>query len=165
MTERAAPLLVTLARQAVHSLLLPLHPVLADASVTEVMVNGPDHIWVERGGALARVALHLPRGQLEALARLLANLARCPRFEQAGTLETAWQHWRVTLVLPPVARDAACLCHARWQTGTPARRCRHSPVHLIRPLPGCSIRRLPPVPTSWCPAAPVPARPPCWPAC
>ncbi|MCH8834572.1 MAG: hypothetical protein IH925_01360, partial [Proteobacteria bacterium] len=30
----------------------PLEPLLADASITEVMVNGPDMVWVERAGKL-----------------------------------------------------------------------------------------------------------------
>ncbi|MFQ5619948.1 MAG: CpaF family protein [Rhodospirillales bacterium] len=30
----------------------PLEPLLADASVTDVMVNGPDRVWVERAGKL-----------------------------------------------------------------------------------------------------------------
>jgi pilus assembly protein CpaF len=35
----------------------PLEPVLADHGVSEVMVNGPEDIWVERDGALHRTAL------------------------------------------------------------------------------------------------------------
>ena len=30
----------------------PLEPLLADESITEIMVNGPDQIWVEREGKL-----------------------------------------------------------------------------------------------------------------
>ena len=33
----------------------PLEPLLADPSITEVMVNGPDHIYIERGGKITRV--------------------------------------------------------------------------------------------------------------
>jgi pilus assembly protein CpaF len=33
----------------------PLEPLLADPLVTDILVNGPDEIWVDRGGALARV--------------------------------------------------------------------------------------------------------------
>src|SRR3954449_4081358 len=34
----------------------PLEPLLADASVDEVMVNGPADVWVERRGRLERTA-------------------------------------------------------------------------------------------------------------
>ena len=33
----------------------PLEPLLADPKVTDILVNGPDDIWVDRGGVLARV--------------------------------------------------------------------------------------------------------------
>ena len=39
-------------------LLGPLEPMLADETVTEVMVNAPDDVWVERSGRLERVAAH-----------------------------------------------------------------------------------------------------------
>ena len=33
----------------------PLEPLLADETITEVMVNGPNHIYIERGGKIERV--------------------------------------------------------------------------------------------------------------
>ena len=33
----------------------PLEPLLADPTITEVMVNGPDHIYIERGGKIQRI--------------------------------------------------------------------------------------------------------------
>ncbi len=33
----------------------PLEPLLADPLVTDILVNGPNEIWVDRGGALSRV--------------------------------------------------------------------------------------------------------------
>ena len=35
----------------------PLAPLLADPTVTDVMVNGPADVWVERGGAIERAAV------------------------------------------------------------------------------------------------------------
>ena len=35
----------------------PLAPLLADPAVTDVMVNGPTEVWVERGGAIERAAV------------------------------------------------------------------------------------------------------------
>ena len=32
----------------------PLEPLLADASVSEVMINGPGPVWIERGGTVSR---------------------------------------------------------------------------------------------------------------
>ncbi|MBK9710500.1 MAG: CpaF family protein [Kouleothrix sp.] len=36
----------------------PLEPLLADESITEIMVNGPDQIWVEREGKLIETNAH-----------------------------------------------------------------------------------------------------------
>jgi pilus assembly protein CpaF len=36
----------------------PLAPLLADPAVTDVLVNGPADVWVERGGAIERAAVH-----------------------------------------------------------------------------------------------------------
>lgn len=47
----------------------PLQPVLADPDVTDVLINGPDQVWVDRGGGLQRLDLSL---QDEATVRQLA---------------------------------------------------------------------------------------------
>ena len=39
----------------------PLEPLLADPSITEVMVNGPDHIYIERKGKIHPYRLGLPQ--------------------------------------------------------------------------------------------------------
>ncbi len=36
----------------------PLEPLLSDETVTEVMVNGPTHVYIERGGKIQRVDVH-----------------------------------------------------------------------------------------------------------
>jgi pilus assembly protein CpaF len=38
----------------------PLAPLLADPAVTDVLVNGPAEVWVERGGAMERAAVRFP---------------------------------------------------------------------------------------------------------
>src|SRR5205814_10528592 len=55
--------------------LAPIQPMLDDPSVTEVMVNGPDRIFVERQGTLLPAAARFPdRASLEELVRALAAL-------------------------------------------------------------------------------------------
>lgn len=41
----------------------PLEPLLADESITEIMVNGPDDVWVEQAGRLRRVACQFSSAQ------------------------------------------------------------------------------------------------------
>jgi pilus assembly protein CpaF len=38
----------------------PLAPLLADPAVTDVLVNGPTEVWVERGGTIERAAVRFP---------------------------------------------------------------------------------------------------------
>jgi pilus assembly protein CpaF len=38
----------------------PLAPLLADPAVTDVLVNGPDDVWVERAGGIERAAVRFP---------------------------------------------------------------------------------------------------------
>ena len=49
-----------LVREMVHEItgLGPLEPLLADDTITEVMVNGPRHIYIERGGKIQRIDVH-----------------------------------------------------------------------------------------------------------
>src|SRR3954469_17922734 len=38
----------------------PLEPLLRLAGVTDVLVNGPDQVWIDRGAGLERTALRFP---------------------------------------------------------------------------------------------------------
>ena len=70
----------TLVQSFLHELvgLGPLEPLLEDESVTEIMVNGPAQVYVERGGRLTRTEIcfddeaHLRR----IIERILAPLGR-----------------------------------------------------------------------------------------
>ncbi len=54
----------------------PLAPLLADPSVTDVVVNGPDSVWVDRGGGLEQVAVSFASlGEVREFARRLAERA------------------------------------------------------------------------------------------
>ena len=83
----------------------PLQPLLTDPAVTDVLVNGPDEVWVDRGSGLERVAVRFPD---EAAVRRLAVRLAAPTGRR---LDDA-QPWvdarmadgsRLHAVLPPVA--------------------------------------------------------------
>ncbi len=89
----------------------PLEPLLRDPEVTDVLVNAPDEVWVDRGRGLARVAVRFP--DEAAVRRLAQRLAT-----SAGRRLDDAQPWvdaplpdgsRLHAVLPPVAQRGTCL--------------------------------------------------------
>ena len=83
----------------------PLHTILADPSVTEIMVNGHEEIWVEREGTLHRTDLTFESEA--ALRRLIDDIAhfvgrRVDRHQ--ATLDARLPDGsRVNVILPPLS--------------------------------------------------------------
>src|SRR5213083_1712178 len=95
----------------------PLEPLLADPSVDEVMVNGPDEVWIERGGRIERAAVAFASDAelLHAVERVLAPLGR--RVDEASPMCDARlpDGSRVNVVVPPLAVDGPCLTIRRFR--------------------------------------------------
>lgn len=88
-----------------------LEPLLADPRVTDVLVNGPDEVWVDRGAGLERTSLRFTD---DAAVRRLAVRLAAPTGRR---LDDA-QPWvdarlpdgiRLHAILPPVAVAGCCL--------------------------------------------------------
>jgi pilus assembly protein CpaF len=93
----------------------PLEPLLADPSVTEVMVNGGTDVWVERRGRTERAPVQLGPGVAEQLIeRVVAPLGL--RIDRTSPIVDARlpDGSRVHAVIPPVAVDGACLSIRRF---------------------------------------------------
>ncbi len=89
----------------------PLEPLLRDPQVTDVLVNGPAEVWVDRGAGLVRAAVRFPDDR--AVRRLAQRLAA----PTGRRLDDA-QPWvdarlpdgvRLHAVLPPIASGGTCL--------------------------------------------------------
>lgn len=89
----------------------PLDPLLADPAVTDVLVNGPEEVWVDRGQGLVRTAVRFAD---EAAVRRLAQRLVAP----TGRRLDDSQPWvdarlahgvRLHAVLPPVSPAGTCL--------------------------------------------------------
>jgi pilus assembly protein CpaF len=95
----------------------PLEPLLADPSVDEVMVNGPEDIWVERRGFIERapVGFGSETELLHTIERVLAPLGR--RVDEASPMCDARlpDGSRVNVVVPPLAVDGPCLTIRRFR--------------------------------------------------
>ncbi len=93
----------------------PLEPILADPDVTEVMVNGPGRVWVERAGRLERVPVALDTAAIEHLIeKVVAPLGL--RIDRSSPLVDARlaDGSRVNAVVPPLAVDGPCLTVRRF---------------------------------------------------
>ena len=94
----------------------PLAALLNDPSITEVIVNGPAEIWVERRGRLQRAALRFDdAGALrDACVRLAARAGR--RLDDAQPMVDARlaDGSRLNVVLPPLAPDGPLLTLRRF---------------------------------------------------
>ncbi len=94
----------------------PLAALLGDPGVTEVIVNGPADVWVERRGRLQRVSLRFDdAGALrDACVRLAARAGR--RLDDAQPMVDARlaDGSRLNVVLPPLAPDGPLLTLRRF---------------------------------------------------
>ena len=93
----------------------PLEPLLADADVTEVMVNGPGRVWVERRGAVEPTDVGLDRPAIELLVeRIVAPLGL--RVDRTSPLVDARlpDGSRVNVIIPPLAIDGPCITIRRF---------------------------------------------------
>jgi pilus assembly protein CpaF len=97
----------------------PLEPLLADPAVTDIMVNGPGRVWVERAGVVRRVPLDLDAATIEHLIeKVVAPLGL--RIDRASPLVDARlpDGSRVNAVVPPLAVDGPCLTIRRFGART-----------------------------------------------
>ncbi|GEJ99227.1 TadA family conjugal transfer-associated ATPase [Streptomyces sp. NPDC014684] len=89
----------------------PLEPLLADPSVTDVLVSAPDRVWVDRGGGLELTPVAFP--DAAAVRRLAQRLAAVAgrRLDDARPWADARlpDGTRLHAVLPPVAVGCTCL--------------------------------------------------------
>ncbi|UGY92325.1 TadA family conjugal transfer-associated ATPase [Streptomyces gobiensis] len=89
----------------------PLEPLLADPQVTDVLVTGPEEVWVDRGRGVERTEVRFP--DAAAVRRLAQRLATAAgrRLDDARPWADARlpDGTRMHAVLPPVAVDSPCL--------------------------------------------------------
>jgi len=89
----------------------PIEPLLADETVTDILVNGPDQIYIERHGRLElapqkfRDNAHV----INVAQRIAASVGR--RVDESSPMVDARlaDGSRVNVVLPPLALDGACI--------------------------------------------------------
>jgi pilus assembly protein CpaF len=89
----------------------PLEPFLRDADVTEIIVNGPDHVYIERGGLLIRTGarFHNDAHVRRTIDKIVGRVGR--RIDESSPMVDARlpDGSRVNAVIPPIALDGSCL--------------------------------------------------------
>jgi pilus assembly protein CpaF len=131
LVEEEAALLGAPDREAVAARILrdtvglgPLEDLLADPGVEEVMVNGPDCVYVERGGRIepAEVTFADEEELRNAIERILAPLGR--RIDELSPMVDARlpDGSRVNVVIPPLAVDGPALSIRRFGARRPGPR-------------------------------------------
>ncbi len=82
----------------------PLTALMADPEVTDILVNGPDEIWVDNGAGPMRTDLHFEAAMLDAfIERIVGD--RGGRVDISAPVADTWMPdgSRIHVVLPPVA--------------------------------------------------------------
>jgi pilus assembly protein CpaF len=96
----------------------PLQALVSDPAVTEIMVNGPGRVYVERQGALYEVECDIDAPTIERVVeRVIAPLGL--RLDRASPMVEARlaDGSRLHAVLPPLAPDGPCVSIRRFRPG------------------------------------------------
>ena len=91
--------------ESLRAFLGPIVPYMDEPSVTEIMINGPNDIWVEQGGLLSRINASFTEDGLLAAARNMAQYVGRPLGEEHPRLDARLPDGsRIHVILPPMAR-------------------------------------------------------------
>ena len=91
--------------ESLRAFLKPVVEFLDDPTVTEVMINGPDEVWIEREGLLSRTTARFTEDGLLAAARNMAQYVGRPLSDAQPRLDARLPDGsRIHVILPPMAR-------------------------------------------------------------
>ncbi len=128
LVAREAAILSAPTRERIVELILrdtvglgPLEELMADPMVEEVMVNGPEEVYVERRGRIERTEVRFAseRALRDAIERILTPLGR--RIDELSPMADARldDGSRVNVVIPPLAVSGASLSIRRFAAARP----------------------------------------------
>ncbi len=91
----------------------PIRQVLEDESVTDVMVNAPNDVFIRQNGKDKPLGVRLSAGQIDSAITLLASLSDKQVGKQNLLLSARFPGFRVEAVLPPVSVRGPSMCIRR----------------------------------------------------
>ncbi|GAA2241461.1 CpaF family protein [Streptomyces amakusaensis] len=93
-----------------------LEPLLEDASISEIMVNGPEQVYVERGGRLEMLPLRFSSAEqlMQTIERIVSTVNR--RVDEANPMVDARlpSGERVNVIIPPLSLSGPILTIRRF---------------------------------------------------
>jgi pilus assembly protein CpaF len=119
MVPLSAPARQQLARRVEDEILGlgPLEPLLADPEISDILVNGPDKVFIERHGKLERTEVRFrdEAHLLRMIDRIVTRVGR--RIDEAAPMVDARlaDGSRVNAIIPPLALDGAMLSIRRFR--------------------------------------------------
>lgn len=97
----------------------PLEPLLKDPAISDILVNGKDHVFIERAGKLSRIntVFRDDRHLLQIIDRIVSRVGR--RVDESSPMVDARlpDGSRVNAIIPPLALDGPALSIRRFGTG------------------------------------------------
>ncbi len=96
--------------ESLRAFLKPVVPYLDDESVTEILINGPAEVWVERHGKLCRTDARFSEEGLLGAARNIAQFVGRPLTDERPRLDARLDDGsRVHVVLAPISRQGTTI--------------------------------------------------------
>ncbi len=97
----------------------PLEPLLRDKSISDIMVNGKDNVFIEKGGVLRKInaTFRDDRHLMQIIDRIVSRVGR--RVDESSPMVDARlpDGSRVNAIIPPLALDGPALSIRRFGTG------------------------------------------------
>ncbi len=101
---------MTMYSESLRAFLKPVLPYLDDAAVSEIMINGPTDIWIEKKGKLTKVdAVFTEEGLLGAARNIGQFVGRILSDERPRLDARLPDGSRIHVVLPPIARKGTTI--------------------------------------------------------
>lgn len=125
MAEESIPLTLASRQRIIKQILDeilglgPLEPLLADATISDILVNGHDSIYIERNGKLdkAKARFHDDGHLMNIIDRIVSGVGR--RIDESSPMVDArlQDGSRVNAIIPPLAVDGPLLSIRRFSVG------------------------------------------------
>ena len=97
----------------------PLEPLLRDKSISDIMVNGKENVFIEKGGILRKIdaSFRDDRHLMQIIDRIVSRVGR--RVDESSPMVDARlpDGSRVNAIIPPLALDGPALSIRRFGTG------------------------------------------------